>query len=103
MNKEERRAYSKAYYEANRCVILAKKKAHREANKEVYRARARARFDANKEDYRARAKARYYAVLFNAFQAGAAVGYRHGNESRLIENAFREWLKRPRKKEAAQR
>ena len=47
--KEEKAAYHKAYYEANKEKVAAYKKAHYEANKEAALAKSRAYYEANKE------------------------------------------------------
>ena len=60
-NKEERRAYNKAYREANKEEIAAQRKAYREANREAVLARQKAHYEANKEKIAARQKAYYEA------------------------------------------
>ena len=55
--KEERKAYKKAHYEANKEKIAAKQKAHREANREKLAAKQKAYYAANKEKYIAIGKA----------------------------------------------
>jgi hypothetical protein len=58
---EKRRAWKKAYYEANKKETLAKKKAYYEANKEEKIAKAKAYRKANKKETLAKAKAYYEA------------------------------------------
>ena len=57
----ERKAYYKAYYEANKEKIKARKKAHYKANKEKIKARDKAWREANKEKKTANNKAYYIA------------------------------------------
>lgn len=54
---EARKAYLKAYYEANRDRIMAKDKAYYEANRESRLAQRKAYREANREELRARNKA----------------------------------------------
>ena len=56
-SKEERRAYDKAYKEANKDKIKEQSKAYREANKEKIKEQDRAYREANKEKIKERMKA----------------------------------------------
>ena len=53
MTKEEKRAYMKAYREANKESLAAKKKAYREANKEKIASKDKAYREANKDKKKA--------------------------------------------------
>jgi hypothetical protein len=48
-DKEKKREYNKAYYEANKEAVVAYKKAYYEANKEAVAKRDKAYYEANKE------------------------------------------------------
>lgn len=61
MTKEERAAYDKAYYEANKEELGAKAKAYREANKEEIKAKAKAYYAANREERLAQSNAYHEA------------------------------------------
>ena len=61
MTKEERKAYDKAYREANKEERKAYNKAYREANKEEQKAYDKAYREANKEERKASSKAYYEA------------------------------------------
>lgn len=61
MTKEERAAYDKAYYEANKEELGAKSKAYREANKEELKAKAKAYYAANREERLAQSNAYHEA------------------------------------------
>jgi hypothetical protein len=56
MTPEERKARSKAYYEANKETIAAKKKLYMEANKAKFAALNKARYDAKREEILAQKK-----------------------------------------------
>ena len=57
-NKEEVKAQSKAYYEANKEKVKDRCKTYREANKDKIRARKKAHYEANKDWHIARAARR---------------------------------------------
>ena len=57
MNKEERNAYMKKYYQANKDQLLEQAKAHYQAHKEENKAHKKAWQAANKEQYNAYQKA----------------------------------------------
>tara|TARA_Y100001973_G_C5133662_1_gene299152 strand:+ start:325 stop:933 length:609 start_codon:yes stop_codon:yes gene_type:complete len=61
MNKEERKAYEKAYYQANKEKRKAYQKAYHEANKEKKKAYNKAWHEANKEKRKVSQKAWYEA------------------------------------------
>jgi len=61
MNKEKRKAYQKAWYEANKEEIKVSKKDYYQANKEKIKASQKAYCEANKEKEKARKKAYYQA------------------------------------------
>ena len=60
-NREELKAYQKSRYEANREEIRAKNKAYHEANREKINARQKAYYEANREKAKARHKAYHEA------------------------------------------
>ena len=57
----DRKAYNKAYYEANREKLKASSKAYREANREKIKACRKAYYEANREEIIAKEKAYYEA------------------------------------------
>ena len=61
MNKEKRKAYQKAWYEANKEEIKVSKKDYYQANKEKIKASQKAYCEANKEKQKASKKAWYEA------------------------------------------
>ena len=60
---ENRKAYFKAYYEANADKLNARNKAYREANADKIKARAKAYYEANADKLKARNKAYYEANI----------------------------------------
>ena len=82
-NKEERAAYDRAYYAANKEEKLANKKAYYEANKEVVLAKQKAYYEANKEAVRVRHKAWREA---NKEEVRA---YRKANKDRVLASNAR--------------
>ena len=75
--KEEKAAYKKAYYEANK----EKAKAYYEANKEKYAAYQKAEYEANKEKYAAAHKAYYQANKENI--KAYRKDYREANKEKI--------------------
>ena len=75
--KEEKAAYKKAYYEANK----EKAKAYYEANKEKYAAYQKAEYEANKEKYAAAHKAYYQANKENI--KASKKDYREANKEKI--------------------
>ena len=101
-NKEERRAYNKAYREANKEEIAAQRKAYREANREAVLARQKAHYEANKEKIAARQKAYYEAKgkTYHQTPAGKLSSYKRGakqrgHEFRLTREQFESFWQKP--------
>ena len=108
-NKEERRAYNKAYREANKEEIAAQRKAYREANREAVLARQKAHYEANKEKIAARQKAHREAnkekiaaqqKAYNQTPAGKLSSYKRGakqrgHEFRLTREQFESFWQKP--------
>jgi hypothetical protein len=78
---EEKLAYNKAYYEANKEEILAQQKAYREANKEEISAQRKAYREANKEKLLAQKKAYYEANKEKVLTSNKA--YKEANKEKL--------------------
>ena len=88
--KEEKAAYNKAWYEANRQKKLAYNKAYREANKEEVRATKEAYYKANKEELLAYHEA-YYEANKEAVLAKNKAYYEANKEAVLVKHkAWRE-------------
>jgi len=79
--REERLAYAKAYYEANKEEIEAKRKGYLEANKEEISAQKKAYYEANKERILAQTKAYYEANKEK--KLAAAKTYREANKEEI--------------------
>ena len=91
--KEERLAYAKAYYKANKEKRLAYQKVYREANKEQLSAQNKAYYETNKEEILAQKKA-YQKANREEISAKKKV-YRQANkELGIAANAKRRALKR---------
>ena len=102
--KEEKAAYNRAYYAANREKIVERRKAYREANREKYAERRKAHnkayYEANKEKKAAyyeanKEKKAAYRQANKEKQAAYARAYRQDNKERIASiNARRRALKR---------
>lgn len=65
MTKEERKAYDKAYREANKAKRAAQAKAYYEANKTVMAQRSKAFYEANREKQKAAGRAHWQKISEN--------------------------------------
>ncbi len=83
MDKNERKAYNKAYYEANKEAILEQKKAYYEASKEAILERNKAHYEANKEAILERNKAHYEVNKEAILEQKKA--YREANKETIAE------------------
>ena len=95
--KEEKAAYHKAYYEANKEKVAAYKKAHYEANKEAALAKQKAHYEANKEEILAKNKAKQKAYREANREKILAIqkSYKKSNKEKVsADGARRRALKR---------
>ena len=92
-DKEKRREYSKAYYEANKEAITEYKKAYREANKEVIAEYEKAYYQSNKEAIAEKNKA-YYEANKEAMCEYHKAYIKTNKEAIAKNNSIRRALKR---------
>lgn len=96
--KERKRAYMKARYQAKKDDILAKDKLYREANKEKIAAREKMRYESRREEFRLKSKARYQAK--HEERLAYAKVYREANPDKVLESNRRLYKKRYAEKSA---